>query len=109
MLSVDEFMLSVRAVRALKKAGITTIKKLYETTEAEILKLPNIGWGTLKEIREARENPPQWGRKRDRKRLKEIEIKLADLKKRRSSLKRDLTEWDEIDKLAEKLRSGGEK
>lgn len=50
--SVDELEISVRASHCLEVASITTIGELVQKTEAELLKIKNFGYKTLKEIKE---------------------------------------------------------
>ena len=56
-ISIDELELSVRAYNCLKRAGINTVYDLTEKSEAEMMKVRNLG----------------------RKSLEEVKIKLADL------------------------------
>lgn len=51
--SVDALQLSVRASNCLKQAGIQTVGQLMQWTEVQLLRLPNLGVRTLREIRAA--------------------------------------------------------
>jgi hypothetical protein len=51
--SVDALQLSVRASNCLSQAGIQTVGQLMERTEVQLLRLPNLGVETLREIRSA--------------------------------------------------------
>jgi hypothetical protein len=51
-LSVDELELSVRARACLRDLGIRTVGQLAATTEAELLRPPNFGRKSLKELKE---------------------------------------------------------
>jgi len=51
--SVDALRLSVRASNCLKQAGIATVGQLMQCTQLQLLRLPNLGQRTLREIREA--------------------------------------------------------
>lgn len=48
--SIDNLDLTVRAENVLKSEGILTITELVERTKYDILKIPNCGMRTLKEI-----------------------------------------------------------
>lgn len=55
-LSVDELELSVRAMHCLRNLGIRTVGQLAATTEAELLRYPNFGHKSLKELKELLDN-----------------------------------------------------
>jgi len=52
-LSVDELDLSLRLRNFLKSENLTTIYDVIQLTENEILKRPNIGRGSLKDLKTA--------------------------------------------------------
>jgi DNA-directed RNA polymerase alpha subunit len=52
-LSVDELDLSLRLKNFLKSENLATIHDLIQLTENEILKRPNIGRGSLKDLKSA--------------------------------------------------------
>jgi DNA-directed RNA polymerase alpha subunit len=49
---VEELELSVRADNCLKNANVRTVADLVQTTEAELLRMPNFGRVSLREIKE---------------------------------------------------------
>lgn len=51
--SIDELELSARAHRALWNDSIETIRQLVDKPEAELLRIPNFGKKSLREVREA--------------------------------------------------------
>lgn len=50
--SINDFQLSVRTFKCLKKAGIVTIPDLLQYSETELLKLDNMGPKSLNELKE---------------------------------------------------------
>ena len=48
---IDNLNLSVRTYNCLRRAGITTISALKETTEEELTKVKNLGKKSLEEIK----------------------------------------------------------
>lgn len=51
--SIDELELSTRSHRALWNDSIETIRQLVDKPEAELLRVPNFGKKSLREVREA--------------------------------------------------------
>mgnify|MGYP006401527537 CR=1 FL=1 len=58
--SIDEMELTTRSMNCLKFDGIFTVAELIKWTEVELLKLPNLGKKSLREIKEALH---EWGLK----------------------------------------------
>lgn len=50
-MSIEELDLSVRSYNCLKRAGINTVAELVEKTEAEMMKVRNLGKKSLEEVR----------------------------------------------------------
>lgn len=50
--SIEDLDFSVRSSNCLKRAGITTVAELTEKTEAEMMKVRNLGKKSLKEVKE---------------------------------------------------------
>ena len=50
-MSIEELDLSVRSYNCLKRAGINTVSELVEKTEAEMMKVRNLGKKSLEEVR----------------------------------------------------------
>jgi len=48
---IDELELSVRVEKALKNDGINTIDQLLIKDEKSLLRMPNFGWGSLREVK----------------------------------------------------------
>jgi len=51
-MSIDELELSVRSYNCLKRAGINTVEELTRKTEADMLKVRNLGKKSLQEVKE---------------------------------------------------------
>jgi len=51
-MSIDELELSVRSYNCLKRAGINTVEELIRKTEADMLKVRNLGKKSLQEVKE---------------------------------------------------------
>jgi DNA-directed RNA polymerase alpha subunit len=49
-ISIDNAYLSMRAANCLKIDGLKTVQQVAKTTQRELLKIPNLGKHTLKEI-----------------------------------------------------------
>ena len=50
-MTIDELDLSVRSYNCLKRAGINTVKELTDRTEADMMKVRNLGQKSLEEIK----------------------------------------------------------
>ena len=50
--SIDLLNLSTRARTCLKAEGYETVESVMKASDRDLLSSPNLGWGTLKEIRE---------------------------------------------------------
>lgn len=51
--SVNELRLSVRAMNCLINANLTTVGSVIKATDAELLRIDNLGRSTVREIRHA--------------------------------------------------------
>ena len=51
-IGVEELEFSVRALNCFKNEGIRTVRDLVVLTEAELLRVPNFGRRTLREVKE---------------------------------------------------------
>jgi len=51
-MTIDELELSVRSYNCLKRAGINTVEELIRKTEADMLKVRNLGKKSLQEVKE---------------------------------------------------------
>lgn len=51
-IDVEELEFSVRALNCFKNEGIRTVRDLVVLTEAELLRVPNFGRRTLREVKE---------------------------------------------------------
>lgn len=50
-MTIEELDLSVRSYNCLKRAGINTVKELTDRTEADMMKVRNLGQKSLEEIK----------------------------------------------------------
>ena len=50
--SIEELELSVRSFNCLKRAGINTVEELTQKSEADMMKVRNLGKKSLKEVKE---------------------------------------------------------
>ena len=50
-MTIEELDLSVRSYNCLKRAGINTVQELTDKTEAEMIKVRNLGRKSLEEVR----------------------------------------------------------
>ncbi len=50
-MTIEELDLSVRSYNCLKRAGINTIQELTEKSEAEMIKVRNLGRKSLEEVK----------------------------------------------------------
>ena len=51
-MTIEELDLSVRSYNCLKRAGINTVEELTKKTEADMLKVRNLGKKSLQEVKE---------------------------------------------------------
>ncbi|KRL53417.1 DNA-directed RNA polymerase subunit alpha [Lentilactobacillus parakefiri DSM 10551] len=51
-MTIEELDLSVRSYNCLKRAGINTVQELTEKTEADMMKVRNLGRKSLEEVKE---------------------------------------------------------
>lgn len=56
VMTIEELDLSVRSYNCLKRAGINTIQELTNKTEAEMIKVRNLGRKSLEEVKQKLEN-----------------------------------------------------
>ncbi|HFI0464307.1 TPA: DNA-directed RNA polymerase subunit alpha [Streptococcus suis] len=56
VMTIEELDLSVRSYNCLKRAGINTIQELTDKTEAEMIKVRNLGRKSLEEVKQKLEN-----------------------------------------------------
>ena len=64
-MSIDELELSVRSYNCLKRAGINTVEELIQKTEADMIKVRNLGSKSLEEIKKKLEDMGLHFRKND--------------------------------------------
>ena len=50
-MSIDDLDLSVRSNNCLRRAGINTVEELIQKTEADMIKVRNLGSKSLEEIK----------------------------------------------------------
>ena len=64
-MNIDELELSVRSYNCLKRAGINTVEELIQKTEADMIKVRNLGSKSLEEIKKKLEDMGLHFRKND--------------------------------------------
>lgn len=102
MINIKELELSILADNMLKRAGISSVKQLYNLTRKDLMKIPGVGVITVNEIEDELVNARGATRKISRCnfRIAEAKTVLAEHKKYVKSLKKDLHEALEISQLA---------
>ncbi len=64
-MSIDDLDLSVRSNNCLRRAGINTVEELIQKTEADMIKVRNLGSKSLEEIKKKLEDMGWHFRKND--------------------------------------------
>ncbi len=87
-MTIEELDLSVRSYNCLKRAGINTVQELTEKTEADMMKVRNLGRKSLEEVKEKLAASGLSLRKRRLIKIKKEDIQLWVVEVQRSSAHR---------------------